>query len=195
MSKLVRTICALALCGVAALTTATAAFAHAGITPPVVAAKKGQELTITVATEKAGLTTTTVEVTPPPGFTVFGFAAAPGWTRVVQQTGSGEQVAVHKITWSGGKVPEGEYGAFHFTGMADASGTYKWKVRQTYSDNSVVDWAGPEGSDTPAATLEAVSSLGGGSSSTWAIVALVVAALALVFALAGLLLNGKRTIA
>jgi uncharacterized protein YcnI len=193
MFKLVRTLCAFAFCSVGALTIATAAFAHAGITPPVVVAKKGQEFTITVPTEKAGLTTTTVEVTPPSGFTVFGFAPMPGWKRDVQQTGSGENIVVQKMTWSGGKVPEGEYGAFRFTGMAGSSGTFKWKVRQTYSDNSVVDWSGPEGSDMPAATLEAVSSLGG--SSTWGVVALVVAGLALLVALAGLVSKGRRAVA
>ena len=39
--------------------------------------------------------------------------------------------------------------------------TYTFGVRQTYSDGSVVDWSGPESSDTPAPTIEASSSLGG----------------------------------
>ena len=194
MSKIVRTTSVLTLCAVGALTIASTAFAHAGISPPVVAANKGQEFTITVPTEEEGLTTTTVEVTPPDGFTVFGFAPSPGWKRTVQQTGSGEDAVVQKVTWSGGAVPTGEYGAFHFTGMANSSGTLEWKVRQTYSDGKVVDWSGPEGADEPAARLEAVSSLGGNSSSTWSIVALIVAAVALLLAVGGLA-SGRRAVA
>jgi uncharacterized protein YcnI len=195
MFKIVRTSSVLTLCALGALTIASNAFAHAGISPPVVVAKKGQEFTITVPTEGAGHTTSTVEVTPPDGFTVFGFADAPGWKRDVQQTGTGEDAVVQKITWSGGSVPEGEYGAFHFTGMADSSGTLAWKVRQTYSDGEVADWSGPEGSDEPAPVLEAVSSLGGDSSSTWSIVALIVAAVALLLAIGGLATKGRRAIA
>ena len=67
-------------------------------------------------------------------------------------------------------------------------------MRQTYSDGSVVDWSGPESSDTPAPHVEAVSSLGGGGSSTLAIVALVVAGVALVVAIVGLA-GGKRSLA
>ena len=52
-------------------------------------------------------------------------------------------------------------------------------MRQTYSDGSVVDWNGSESSDTPSPTIEAVSSLGGGSNSTWSYVALVIAIVAL----------------
>ena len=195
MSRIVRTSSVLTLCAVGALTIASSAFAHAGISPPVVAAKKGQEFTITVPTEEEGLTTTTVEVTPPDGFTVFGFAPSPGWKRDVQQTGSGEDIVVQKVTWSGGAVPTGEYGSFRFTGLANSTGTTAWKVRQTYSDGKVVDWSGPEGSDEPAARLEAVSSLGGDSSSTWSIVALIAAAVALLLAVGGLATKGRRAVA
>jgi hypothetical protein len=69
-------------------------------------------------------------------------------------------------------------------------------VRQTYSDGTVVDWTGPESSDTPAPTIEAKSSLGGGGSNTLGIVALAVAVLALVAAVAGLVgKSGGRTLA
>jgi hypothetical protein len=59
-------------------------------------------------------------------------------------------------------------------------------VRQTYSDGSVVDWTGPEDSDSPAPVVEAESSIGGGGSSVLAIVALVVAGVAVVVAGVGL---------
>ncbi|MDX6466405.1 MAG: hypothetical protein QOI27_1445, partial [Gaiellaceae bacterium] len=78
---------------------------------------------------------------------------------------------------------------------AASSGSYTFGVRQTYSDGSVVNWSGPESSDTPSAVVEAVSSIGGGGSSTLAIIAVALAALALVLGGAGLLRGSGRTVA
>lgn len=194
MTKTVRTLCVLALSAVGALAVASAAYAHAHVSPPVVVAKLGQEFALDVPTEKENATTAAVEFTPPAGFSIDSFVAAPGWSRVVQSTGTGENTVVTKVTWSGGKVPTGEAASFHFLASTDASKTYSFSVRQTYSDGSVVDWSGPESSDTPAPTIESISSLGGSSTSTWAIVALVVAALALLLAVVGLA-SGRRAIA
>ena len=77
---------------------------------------------------------------------------------------------------------------------SNGSKRYALTVRQTYSDGEVVDWSGPESSDTPAPRLEAKSSIGGGGSSTLAIVALIVAGAALVLGAVGLL-SGKRSLA
>ena len=80
---------------------------------------------------------------------------------------------------------------FQFIASTDKVQKYRFSVRQTYSDGSVVDWSGPESSDTPAPTIDAVSSLGGGrGTSTLAIAAVALGALALVVALAGLLARG-----
>ena len=70
-------------------------------------------------------------------------------------------------------------------------------MRQTYSDGTVVDWNGPESSDTPAPTVEALDSFGGGGgTSTIEIVALVLAIAALVVAVVALVGGrGKRSIA
>ena len=73
-------------------------------------------------------------------------------------------------------MPTGEDSTFSFLASPDATKTYTFDVRQTYSDGSVVDWSGPESSDTPAPTIEAKSSLGGGGSSTLALIALIVGA-------------------
>ena len=40
--------------------------------------------------------------------------------------------------------------------------TYTFRVEQTYSDGSIVNWAGSESSAAPAPTIEAADSLGGG---------------------------------
>jgi hypothetical protein len=103
---------------------------------------------------------------------------------------------VQKVTWTGGKVPTDEDAAFSFLASTSGSGTYTFDVRQTYSDNSIVDWSGPESSDSPAPTIKAVSTLGGGGgTSTLDIVALALAAVALVLAGAGLLARSGRTVA
>jgi len=181
---------ALALVGAAAcaLVAAVPAFAHAHISPPIALAKAGQLFSLDVPTEKEGATTTKIVLTVPSGFSIDSFVDAPGWKREVKSTGSGEDSVIQSVTWTGGKVPTDEISHFAFLGSADSSKTYSFGVEQTYSDGSVVNWSGAESSDTPAPTVEAKSSLGGGGSSTLAIVALVVGAV-------GILLGGVALVA
>jgi uncharacterized protein YcnI len=171
------------------LTVVSNAWAHAEISPPVTKSKTLQLFTLAVPTEKEGATTT-IEMTPPSGFGIDSFAPAIGWKRQLQQTGSGDSAVIQKVTWSGGSVPTGEDSVFQFLASPDSSKTYTFTVRQTYSDGSVVDWSGPESSDTPAPRIDAMSSLGGGGSSTLAIVALVVAGIAVLLAGVGLATRG-----
>ncbi len=181
---------ALAIVG-GALVFATSAFAHAEMSPAVALTKHGQLFTLAVPTEKENATTTKIELTPPGGFAIDSFVPSPGWSRNVQSTRSGESTEIHKVTWSGGNVPSEEDALFQFLASSDSAKTYSFKVRQTYSDGTVVDWAGPESSDTPAPQVELKSSLGGGSS-TLAIIAIAVGAVALVVGLLGLLSGGGR---
>ena len=181
--------------GCVALVLAGSALAHAEMSPPIAVQKTTQIFTLAVPTEKEGATTSSVELTPPSGFSIDSFASTPGWARKVQQTGSGEETQIEKVTWSGGNTPHEEAATFQFLGSADSAKTYSFKVRQVYSDGSVVDWTGPESSDTPAPTIESKSSLGGGGSNTLAIVALIVGALAAVLAIAALVVrSGKRAL-
>ena len=184
-----------ALVALAALVAAAQAAAHARVSPPVVLAKEGQVFTLAVPTEKEGATTTRIEMTPPSGFSIDSFVAAPGWKRLALTKGSGENATVTKVTWTGGSVPTGEDAAFSFLASTQGSGDYTFAVRQTYSDGSVVDWSGPESSDAPAPVVKAVSSLGGGGTSTLTVIALVLAGIALVLAVAGLLARGGRDVA
>jgi uncharacterized protein YcnI len=179
-----------------ALALAGSAFAHAELSPAVVLAKKGQLFTLAVPTEKENAETTKVELTPPSGFSIDSFVPASGWTREAETTGTGENTVVQKVTWTGGKVPTEEDAVFQFLASTDAAETYAFKVRQTYSDGTVVDWTGPESSDTPAPAIEARSSLGGGGNNTLGIIAVALAVLALVVAVAGLVgKSGRRTLA
>jgi uncharacterized protein YcnI len=175
-----------------ALIVSASASAHAELSPAVALAKAGQVFTLAVPTEKENAATTKVELTPPNGFAIDSFAPSPGWTRNVKSTGSGEETQLQQVTWSGGDVPSEEDAFFQFIASADSAKTYTFKVRQTYSDGSVVDWSGPGSSDTPAPEVEVKSSLGGGGSNTLAIIALVVGVLALVVAFIGLFGGGGR---
>ena len=63
---------------------------------------------------------------------------------------------IHKVTWTGGKRADRRGRRVQFVGgSTSAEQTYTFKVRQTYSDGTVVDWTGAEDSDTPAPTIEA----------------------------------------
>lgn len=187
-------IAPVALAVLGALVTAGAASAHAHVSPPVALAGEGQVFTLAVPTEKEGATTTSIALTPPSGFSIDSFFPAPGWKRSVEQSGSGEDATVEKVTWTGGSVPTGEDASFSFLGRAGGSGHYSFAVEQTYSDGSVVDWSGPESADTPAPVIEAVSSFGGGTS-TLTIVALVLGAVGVVLGAIALLVRSGRSLA
>ena len=184
-----------ALVALAALATAAAASAHAIVSPAVALDKKLQVFTLSVPTEKENLTTTEIELTVPSGFAIDSFAPPPtGWKMQVQATGSGDSAVVQKVTWTGGHVPTDEDAVFSFNASTSGAKTYTFDVRQTYSDGSVVDWNGPETADTPAPTIEALSSIGGGGTSTLEIVALALAGVALLVALASLASRGGRSL-
>jgi uncharacterized protein YcnI len=174
-----------------ALVFASPVFAHAILSPPVAKAKVLQQFTLSVPTEEEGATTTEIELTVPNGFTIDSFEPNPSWTRSEQATGSGEERVIQKVTWTGGKVPTDGDSVFRFNGLLDSSKNYTVKVRQTYSSGKVVDWSGPESSDTPAPTVEGVSSIGGGSTSTLTIVALVVGGIGVLLAILGLVTRGR----
>jgi uncharacterized protein YcnI len=166
------------------------AFAHAIVSPPVAKSKVLQQFTLSVPTEEEGATTTEIELTLPNGFALDSFEPTPGWKRTEQATGSGEERVIQKVTWTGGKVPTDEDSVFRFNGSLDSSKSYTFTVRQTYSNGKVVDWTGPESSDTPAPVVEGVSSFGG-SSSTLAVIALIVGAVGVMLGIVALVTRGR----
>jgi uncharacterized protein YcnI len=187
-----RAIARAALTATFVLVPVAQAGAHAIVSPAVDKAGKAQVYTLSVPTEKEKLTTTKVAIDVPKGFGIDSFAPSPGWKRQVVATGSGDNAVVQKVEWSGGHTPTEEDSVFSFIATPEKKQTYTFKVEQTYSDGSVVDWAGPESSDTPAPTIEALSSLGG-KSDTLAVIALIVAGIALLLALIGVA-GGRRSL-
>src|SRR5919202_360214 len=183
------------LVALACLAFAAPAFGHAVVSPPVVEPGTLQVFTVSVPTEREDRKTTKVELFVPKGFAIDSFAPARGWRRRVSSTGSGENAVVNKVTWSGGSIPTEEDAVFQFNATATGAQTYIFRVRQTYDDLNVVEWSGPESSDTPAPRVEARESLGGRGTPTVAIVALVTARLALLLPAVALVAGrGERPI-
>ena len=167
------------------------ALGHARVSPAVSVSGQLQLYSLAVPTEKAGVTTSKVVFTVPTGFGIDSFVPPPaGWHQQVQSAGAGEDAVVQKVTWTGGRTPTGEDSLFQFLAQPASAKDYTFRVQQTYSDGSIVDWSGAESSEAPAPTIEVKRSLGGGGggTSTLTIVALVVGVLGLAaggFALVG----------
>ncbi len=183
-----------ALVAVVLLLAPAAAWAHAEISPAVSLSGKLQLYSLAVPTEKSGAVTTKIELTLPSGFSIDSFVPAPGWTRQLQQTGSGDSAVIQKVTWTGGRVPTGEDSLFQFLATPASSRTYTFTVRQTYSDGSIVNWSGPESSDSPAPSIEVKTNLSGGGTSWLTIVALIIGALGLLVGGFALLGRGRGSV-
>jgi uncharacterized protein YcnI len=172
------------------------AFAHARVSPLVSVAGATQLYSLAVPTEQANATTTKIVLSVPAGFAIDSFVPSPGWRRSLRERVLAGGSVVQTVTWSGGAVPTGEDALFQFLAQATKVGSYAFQVEQTYSNGVVVEWAGPESSASPAATIEIKSSLGGGGTPLLTIVALVVAAVALVVAAIAVLAgSGGRQLA
>jgi uncharacterized protein YcnI len=157
------------------------ALGHARVSPAVSVSGQLQLYSLAVPTEKENASTTKIVLTVPSGFGIDSFVPPPpGWTQSLRQTGSGDSAVIQQVTWTGGKTPTGEDSLFQFLAQPASSKTYVFRVQQTYSDGSIVDWSGGESSASPAPTIEAKASLGGGGgTSVLTIVALIVGGLGL----------------
>ncbi|HEY3962521.1 MAG TPA: DUF1775 domain-containing protein [Gaiellaceae bacterium] len=183
--KIATLICA----AIITLVLAGTASAHARMSPAVSIANELQLYSLAIPTEKANATTTKVVLNLPQGFSIDSFVPSPGWKRVEQQTGSGDNAVIQKVTWTGGSTPTEEDSLFQFLAQPAKSGTYTFDVEQTYSDGSIVDWSGPESAAAPSPTIDVRSSFGGGGTSTLTIIALILAAVGIL--LGGLALVSK----
>jgi uncharacterized protein YcnI len=173
--------------GLGALVAPAVALGHARVSPAVSVSGQLQLYSLAVPTEKSNLTTRKIVLTVPSGFSIDSFVPPPpGWKQSLQQSGSGGGAVIQKVTWTGGSTPTGQDSLFQFLAQPASAKTYVFGVQQTYSDGSIVDWAGSESSDAPAPTIAVKDSLGGGGVSLLTIIALVLGVLGL--AAAGLAL-------
>jgi uncharacterized protein YcnI len=180
-----RRLAVLIAVGLAGLVVTGTASAHARVSPPVSIAGQLQLYSLAVPTEKSGATTTKIVMNVPSGLGIDSFVPPPpGWRQTLRQTGSGDSAVIEQVTWTGGHTPTGEDSLFQFLAQPASTGTYRFTVRQTYSDGSIVDWSGSQSSAAPAPTIDVQSSLGGGGGVS------VIAIIALILGVLGLLAGG-----
>ena len=156
--------------------------AHAVVQPAEAPPGAYQRYVLRVPTERE-VPTTRVEIRFPAAVTVVSFADVPGWDLEVVTDSAGRIVGA---AWTG-TLPPQRFVEFPFVAVNPREdGTIAWPVTQTYAGGEVVEWAGPEGSDTPASvtrvTADGIAS-GGGWQAWSAGVALLLALLALGLAL------------
>lgn len=149
--------------------------AHVSLHPNVVPAGANAVLTLRVPDESDSASTVGVAVRLPAGFLDAAVDPPPGWSvRLVRQrlahpvrTSDGTVTEqVREIVLTGdraqGRIAPGQFAQFPISvQMPDVPRhVLSFKVLQSYSDGQVDRWIGPEGSDSPAATV-AVPPAGG----------------------------------
>ena len=92
-----------------ALVFAPSAWAHLSVSPTRVAVGEAVDLTFGASNEDDDRGVDHVTLTVPAGFELDDAEAKPGWT---------QSRAARSITWSGGRIPKGEYATFGIRGTA-----------------------------------------------------------------------------
>lgn len=137
--------------------------AHAVVHPDAAPPGAYQKYVLRVPTER-DVSTIAIEIAFPADVTVVSFADVPGWVLTVRTDDAGRIVGA---AWTGTLPPE-RFAEFPFVAVNPrAETTLIWPVRQTYAGGEVVEWAGPEGSDTPA-SITRISAAGAATGVGWA---------------------------
>ena len=146
----------------AALLLPGAASAHVTLQPNEAEAKAFVVEDVRVPNEEQSANTTKVVVQLPPGFAEVSFQPVPGWSVKVKKTKLAQPIKtdegdtlteqVSEMTWSGGKLPPGQFIDFPVSvAMPDKAGsTLTFKAIQTYDNGKVVRWIGPPSAQEPA---------------------------------------------
>jgi periplasmic copper chaperone A len=131
--------------GAIALVLAPQASAHAEITPEKVPAGSVSKFVLSVEGEEDSATVK-VAVQLPAGMANVKPAPVRGW-----QANLGGRV----ITFTGGRIAQGEHGKFEIAAQFPNSPgkRLKFPTVQTYANGTVVRWIGAKSSDTPAPTI------------------------------------------
>ena len=132
------------------------AAAHVVVKPYEAPTQAYQDFSMGVPSELKS-PTVSVKLLVPSEVTKFTPFVKPGWK--ITLTKSGDTVTA--VTWSGGRISEGEKDIFQFTALTPASSTtLTWKAYQTYTNGTVVSWdqdaamAKPGDTVTPFSTTE-----------------------------------------
>lgn len=127
------------------LVLAPSAGAHAEITPARVPANGESEFVLSVEGEEDA-PTVKVAMQLPAGMPNVKPVPVRGWQ---------VQFANRVITWTGGRVPQGESGEFTIRAQFPnkPGARLKFPTVQTYGNGTIVRWIGGPSSDTPAPTI------------------------------------------
>jgi uncharacterized protein YcnI len=186
MSRVARFLAGFLAAGIlsAALVPATAR-GHAVVHPNLTRPGAYQKYVLRVPNERE-VPTLRVELTFPEGVRVASFGEVQGWALEVVTDEAGR---VERAIWTG-ELPAMRFVEFPFVAVNPrAEATLAWPVTQTYAGGEVVEWAGPEDSETPVSVTRVTADGGDFPWTEWAAgAALLAAILAL-----GLALRPVRT--
>ena len=143
---------ALAMLTLFGLALAPAAMAHVEPSPEKVPANSVSKITLSAEGEES-VPAVKLTVQMPAGVTDVVAHPTKGWKQSVNG---------RIVTWSGGKIPNGEEGRFAFTAhMPSTPGqVLVLPALVTYQDGKVVHWIGAESSDTPAPRVTLTAAAG-----------------------------------
>lgn len=131
------------------LMLASSAYAHVTVNPSQSTQGSFEVFTVRVPSEQEGFTTG-VEVRIEEGVEISRVEPKPGWSYEMERDANGK---VTSIVWSteGEGLARTEFTEFRMQGrVGEEATTITWRAYQTYSDGSVAEWTGAEGSDKPA---------------------------------------------
>lgn len=112
-----------------------AAGAHVTIAPADGRLGLNERYTVRVPTE-GQVATVGLDLEVPPGVTVTGVLAMPGWTADVRR----EEKRIVGISWKT-EIPPGQFGELVFTARNPKEGTeIVWNVKQRFADGTSRDW-------------------------------------------------------
>lgn len=155
----------------ASLALAAPAWAHVTIQPPSATAGSFATLAVKVPNERPA-PTTSVQIVFPENHPIayVSVEPIPGWTTTVEKRtlatpieaeGSKITEVVSSVTWSGGRIGEGEFQQFMISAgpLPTDTDSLEFKAIQTYENGEVVRWIEPtpksgEEPERPAPVLE-----------------------------------------
>jgi uncharacterized protein YcnI len=145
MNKLTALFASFTACMLAFVSVASA---HVTVWPKTSTVGAWEKYTMRVPTEK-DIPTVKIVLKIPNGVTFEQYEAVPGWFVTEQKDSSGRVTSVTWTATSGGIAP-GQFQEFSFVAQnPKMPEKVAWDAYQYYKDNSIVEWTGDEGSQTP----------------------------------------------
>ncbi|MBU9709621.1 DUF1775 domain-containing protein [Paenibacillus sp. AK121] len=147
-SRFSRLTTSIGLIAAGALLFAGMASAHVTVKPSVSQPNAWETYTLKVPVEK-NIPTTKVALKVPKEVVFKQYEPVPDWKVVTEKDSSGK---ITTVTWTSEKdgIQAGQYQRFSFVAQnADQNTAAAWDAFQYYSDGSIVEWTGDEGSNNP----------------------------------------------